>query len=51
LQVVDAQRPRVVQGLVGDYTVRRAYYRCADHFRSHTSASSSVNDRVYLPVG
>jgi Uncharacterised protein family (UPF0236) len=30
LQVVDAQRPRVVQGLVGDYTVRRAYYRCAD---------------------
>lgn len=26
--LVDRQRPRSLQGLVGDYTVRRDYYRC-----------------------
>jgi hypothetical protein len=29
LQLVERQRPRALQGLVGDYSVRRAYYRCA----------------------
>jgi len=29
LQSVDQARPRHLQGLVGDYTLHRAYYQCA----------------------
>ena len=29
LRLVDRARPRHLHGLVGDYTLRRAYYRCA----------------------
>ena len=30
MRLVDEHRSRLLQGLVGDYTVSRAYYRCAD---------------------
>ena len=35
LQSVDQARPRHLQGLVGDYTLRRAYYRCAGCGQGH----------------
>jgi len=42
LHLVDAQRPRSLQGLVGDYTVRRPYYRCPHCRASQTPFDASV---------
>jgi hypothetical protein len=42
LQLVDRQRSRLLQGLVGDYTVRRPYYRCARCGRGTAPFDASV---------
>jgi ribosomal protein L34E len=47
MRLVDAARPRQLQGLVGDYRIERAYYLCTSCHRGYCP----VDERLGLGIG